>query len=62
MPLCWPGTWRNGRYESGDARLDDVLKALREYDELDRRDAELLVEHRRRTLELNTAVGERILP
>ena len=50
------------RYESGEARLDDVLKALYEYDELDRRNVELLVENRRRTLELNTAVGERILP
>ncbi len=50
------------RYEAGEIGLDEVLDAMHKYDVVDRRCFAALVKHRRSELELNTAVGMRILP
>ncbi len=49
-------------FEAGKASVNDLIKALREHDELERQYVELLVKHRRNALALNTVVGQRILP
>ena len=50
------------RYEAGEIGVDEVLKAMRQYEVVERQSAEALVKYRRTTLELNTAVGMRIMP
>jgi cobalt-zinc-cadmium efflux system outer membrane protein len=49
-------------FEAGKAGVQDVIAALRDHDELERRYVNLLVAYRRSTLALNTSVGQRILP
>ena len=50
------------RFEVGEASPEDYLEAQREFNEVFRDYRETLVRHRRAMLDLNTAVGARILP
>jgi outer membrane protein, heavy metal efflux system len=50
------------RFEVGEASPEDYLEAQREYNEVFRQYREALVRHRRSMLDLNTAVGARVLP
>jgi cobalt-zinc-cadmium efflux system outer membrane protein len=50
------------RYQGGEADLVDFLNAQREYNDLVRQFRDTLIRHRRAMLDLNTAVGARILP
>jgi cobalt-zinc-cadmium efflux system outer membrane protein len=49
-------------YTSGNAAIDAFLIAQRDYNDMIRQYREALARHRRAMLELNTAVGQRILP
>lgn len=50
------------RFAEGQATLESVLEAQKEYEEIVREYLEALVYHRRSMLRLNTAVGQGILP
>jgi outer membrane protein, heavy metal efflux system len=50
------------RYDRGEAALIDYLVAQREYNDIVRQYRDTQVRHRRSMLDLNTAVGQRILP
>jgi outer membrane protein, heavy metal efflux system len=50
------------RYRGGEADIVDFLNAQREYNDLVRQYRDTLIRHRRNMLDLNTAVGQRILP
>ena len=50
------------RFTKGEAALPDYLLAQREYNELVRQYRDTQVRHRHSMLDLNTAVGQRILP
>lgn len=49
-------------YRSGETSIVDFLNAQREYNDLVRQARDTLVRHRRSMLDLNTAVGQRIMP
>ncbi len=49
-------------YASGNEAVDSYLIAQRDYNDIVRQYWEALIRHRRAMLELNTAVGQRILP
>ncbi len=49
-------------YASGNEAVDSYLIAQRDYNDVVRQYWEALIRHRRAMLELNTAVGQRILP
>jgi cobalt-zinc-cadmium efflux system outer membrane protein len=49
-------------YEAGKVGVDDLGNARRVHEELERRYVDLLAKHRRSVLELNSAVGLRIMP
>lgn len=49
-------------FANGQATLDSVLEAQKEYEEIVREYLEALVYHRRTMLRLNSAVGQHILP
>lgn len=50
------------RYQAGETDISVVLNAQRDYNDLVRQYRDTLIRHRRSMLELNTAVGCRILP
>ena len=50
------------RYRGGETPIVDFLNAQREYNDLVRQYRDTLIRHRRNMLDLNTAVGQRILP
>jgi cobalt-zinc-cadmium efflux system outer membrane protein len=50
------------RFEIGESSPEDYLEAQREFNEIFRQYREALVRHRRSMLDLNTAVGARLLP
>ncbi len=50
------------RLLGGDITMDDFLAAQQDYNEYVRVYKDALVRHRQAILDLNTAVGERILP
>jgi outer membrane protein, heavy metal efflux system len=49
-------------YKSGEADVVVYLNAQRDYNEVVRQYRDTLIRHRRSTLRLNTAVGQRVLP
>lgn len=49
-------------FEQGEASVIDLLSARRDYNDIARQYLDALVAHRRSMLDLNTAVGQRILP
>ena len=49
-------------FESGEINVIDYLNARRDYNDIARAYLDTLVAHRRSMLDLNTAVGQRILP
>jgi cobalt-zinc-cadmium efflux system outer membrane protein len=50
------------RYASGEIDLSDYLTAIRESSDIARQELDALVRHRRSMLDLNTAIGQRLLP
>ena len=50
------------RFQSGESSPEDYLEAQREFNERARQYRDALVRHRRAMLDLNTAVGRRVLP
>jgi outer membrane protein TolC len=49
-------------YETGEVGGDIVVDARHKCEEREQRYADLLVQHRRSTLALNTAIGQRVMP
>jgi cobalt-zinc-cadmium efflux system outer membrane protein len=49
-------------YEQGEASVIEYLAAIRDYNDVARQYLDALVAHRRSMLDLNTALGQRILP
>lgn len=50
------------RWKGGETSIVDFLNAQRDYNDLVRQYRDTLIRHRRAMLDLNTAVGQRILP
>jgi cobalt-zinc-cadmium efflux system outer membrane protein len=50
------------RWQGGETPLNDYLDAQLEYNDVVRQYSDAMIRHRRAILDLNTAVGERVLP
>jgi cobalt-zinc-cadmium efflux system outer membrane protein len=50
------------RWQGGEVPMQDYLDAQQDYNDMVRQYRDVLIRHRRAILDLNTAVGERVLP